>query len=114
MKKFFTFNGRINRLGYFGYIFLAGLVTIIPQVVYQFTENTFALILYIGFYIAYMALSICLAVQRLHDIERPGVHWFLLLIPLYNIYLGLLLLFKKGTDGTNEYGPDPLEEKTTI
>ncbi|QXM07083.1 DUF805 domain-containing protein [Crassaminicella indica] len=114
MGRFFTFNGRINRLAYCGYIFLAGLITMIPQIIYALTENTFAFIIYILMYIAYVALSICLAVQRLHDIERPGTHWFLLLIPLYNIYLGFLLLFKKGTDGPNQYGEDPLAKKATM
>ena len=48
------------------------------------------------------------AVKRLHDLDRPGVHYWLLYIPFYNIYLGLLLLFKKGTSGPNQYGNDPL------
>jgi len=47
-------------------------------------------------------------VKRLHDLDRPGTHYWLSLIPIYNIYFGLLLLFKKGTEGENQYGPDPL------
>jgi uncharacterized membrane protein YhaH (DUF805 family) len=47
-------------------------------------------------------------VKRLHDLGRPGTHYWLLLIPLYNIYLGLVLLFQKGNNGENIYGPDPL------
>ena len=50
-------------------------------------------------------------VKRLHDLNRPGSHYWLLLIPLYNIYLGLLILFKKGTEGENQYGADPLARK---
>ncbi len=50
-------------------------------------------------------------VKRLHDLDRPGSHYWLLLIPIYNIYFGLLILFKKGTEGANKYGPDPLAEK---
>ena len=48
------------------------------------------------------------AVKRFHDLNRPGTHYWLLLIPIYNIYLALLLLFKRGTEGENLYGPDPL------
>jgi len=48
------------------------------------------------------------AVKRLHDLERPGAHYWLLLIPVYNIYLALVLLFKRGTSGPNRYGDDPL------
>jgi uncharacterized membrane protein YhaH (DUF805 family) len=49
-------------------------------------------------------------VKRLHDIDRPGTHYWLLLIPIYNIYLSILLHFKKGTEGPNAYGPDPLSK----
>jgi uncharacterized membrane protein YhaH (DUF805 family) len=48
------------------------------------------------------------AVKRLHDLDRPGFHYWLCFIPFYNFYLGLILLFKKGTVGINKYGPDPL------
>jgi uncharacterized membrane protein YhaH (DUF805 family) len=48
------------------------------------------------------------AVKRLHDLEPPGAHYWLLLIPFYNMYLALVLLFKRGTSGPNRYGEDPL------
>jgi len=48
------------------------------------------------------------AVKRLHDLDRPGTHYWLLLVPIYGLYLGLLLLFKKGTDGSNRYGNNPV------
>lgn len=47
-------------------------------------------------------------VKRLHDLNRPGAHFWLLLIPLYNIYLGLVMLFTQGTQGANRYGPSPI------
>ena len=47
-------------------------------------------------------------VKRLHDLDRPGWHFWLLLVPLYNIYLGLVMLFVKGTTGANRFGPDPV------
>jgi len=47
-------------------------------------------------------------VKRLHDIGRPGSHYWLLLLPIYSLYLGLALLFQKGIEGANEYGSDPL------
>lgn len=56
----------------------------------------------------FLTTETCVTIQRLHDLNRPGSHWFLLLIPFYNIYLGLLLSFKKGTVGPNRFGEDPL------
>lgn len=45
-------------------------------------------------------------VKRLHDLDRPGWHFWLLLVPLYNIYLGCVMLFVRGTQGSNQYGND--------
>jgi len=52
--------------------------------------------------------GVAVTVKRLHDLDRPGWHWWLLLIPLVNIYMGLVLLFAKGTQGPNQFGRDPL------
>lgn len=49
-----------------------------------------------------------IAVKRLHDLDRPGAHFWLLLVPLYNIYLSFVLLFTKGTAGSNRFGADPV------
>ena len=58
--------------------------------------------------------GVCITIKRLHDLERPARHWLLLMVPVYNIYLGLVLLFKKGTEGPNEFGPDPLAGSRAI
>lgn len=108
LKKYFSFEGRINRFKFF-FIYL--LVSI-P--VYFFNKivdlSGFSLIFIIApiFQIPCAVLLICITVQRLHDIDRPGFHYWFLFIPFYNLYLILLLLFKKGTDGLNEYGEGPL------
>lgn len=47
-------------------------------------------------------------VKRLHDLDRPGWHFWLLLVPLYNIYLSFVMLFARGTEGSNQFGPDPV------
>jgi uncharacterized membrane protein YhaH (DUF805 family) len=72
-----------------------------------------------------------LMIRRLHDLNRPA--WWCILsiiqvvlnlffkkpsfmltliggvLGLLNFVLGIYLLFFKGTDGPNQYGPDPLE-----
>ena len=44
------------------------------------------------------------SVKRLHDLDRPGKHFWLFLIPFYNVYFGFFLLFKKGSEDFNQYG----------
>lgn len=109
LKRYFTFKGRINRAKYFWISFLVGIPIVILSIMIEYSESISFILLVLLLEIIATILSVCLVVQRLHDIKRPGAHFWLLLIPLYNIYLGLVLLFKKGTDGPNIYGEDPLK-----
>ena len=52
--------------------------------------------------------GVAITVKRLHDLDRPGWHWWLMLVPLVNLYIGAILLFAKGTVGHNQFGRDPL------
>ena len=47
-------------------------------------------------------------VRRLHDTGRSG--WWLLfaLVPLIGVIVLLIWMIRKGNEGTNKYGPDPL------
>ena len=55
---------------------------------------------------AYM--SITLGIRRFHDLDKSGWLVLLCLIPVVNFFVGLYMLFAKGTTGPNKYGPDPL------
>ncbi len=50
-----------------------------------------------------------LAIRRFHDLDRPT--WWIIgnFIPIVNVLVSLYLLLAKGTEGPNQYGPDPLE-----
>jgi uncharacterized membrane protein YhaH (DUF805 family) len=53
---------------------------------------------------------ICLVfvAKRFHDLDRSALYILGMLVPFYNLYLGIILLFQKGTTGPNRFGPDPL------
>ena len=53
--------------------------------------------------------SFMLVIRRLHDLNRPTWWCIGCIIPIVNFALAIYLLFFKGTDGPNQYGPDPLE-----
>jgi uncharacterized membrane protein YhaH (DUF805 family) len=55
-------------------------------------------------------LTISFAVRRFHDLNRSGYACWSLVVPIYNIYIHGLLLFKKGTDDTNPFGADPTQD----
>ena len=60
--------------------------------------------------VAGLVYLLLVAPQRFRDLNRPGWHAALLLIPIYNLYVGLDLAFARGTRGTNLYGSDPLAD----
>lgn len=55
-------------------------------------------------------LGVCLAGRRLHDIGRSA--WWLLafFVPVVGaLWLAWLLFLRRGSEGENRYGPDPLQ-----
>ena len=49
-----------------------------------------------------------LLIRRLHDLNRSGWWALIMLIPLVNLLFAVYVIFFKGTEGPNKYGPDPL------
>ena len=112
-NNIFTTAGRLNRLRYFKYTFCLGaffgIVEVICKLIVSADENSTAVDVIetlISFPLA--VGSVMLQIRRLHDLDKSA--WFVLLsaIPGVNLLFGLYLLFFKGTDGTNQYGYDPL------
>ena len=111
--RLFTPRGRLNRLKYFIFLLIVTAVTTIGN---QITIASFAgrvsdqklIETAIIWSVVQCIFTIFPAIKRLHDLDRPGDNIFLFLIPIYNIYLGLLLLFKPGDEGHNKYGPNPI------
>ena len=62
--------------------------------------------LIIAAFLVVAASEVSATVRRLHDLDRPGSDYFLLLIPIYGTVLGFQLLLKKGTDGPNRFDDD--------
>lgn len=108
MKKSFTFDGRINRAKYIGIYLLLNLACYSLREILEPINNSWIDTMFMILAFLSIIFNICLKVQRLHDLNRSGYHYFLTWIPIYNIYIYIILIFEKGTDGPNEYGEDPL------
>ena len=116
---------RLNRLGYFWRMFVVNLIAqaiafaganihgrpnFDPEFLIEGTlrGREEAAIPLVALTVAFV-IGLFFVVRRLHDLDRSGLYAFGLLVPLYNIYLGIILLFQKGTTGANRFGSDPLE-----
>ena len=119
--NFFQWNGRLNRLRYikrcfviagvaFAFYIIAGILAIAGSD--NADELTGALIAIYGiFFLLCLPLTVSsymLMIRRLHDLDLSGFFCLLSFVPFVNLGLSIYLLAKKGTDGDNAYGPDPL------
>jgi len=113
MSFLFTMQGRITRKTYVVWTFILMIAFYAISFVAGFMAG-FAGISpdaagSIGFIVGilYAVVQAFLVVRRLHDIGKPGTHYWLFFVPFYNVYLGLVLLFTRGSEGSNAFGADP-------
>ncbi len=115
--ELFSFSGRANRARYIWHIILDDLVVagmaailIVATLVtpLAFLPATVIVPPTVGIGLAATWAALAVTVKRLHDLDRPGWHVLLFIVPLYNIYLSIVLFVVPGTVGPNQYGPDPL------
>jgi len=121
LKHLFSTSGRSGRLEYFVHSFAdvfaiviaAALFGTLPEQGDTATsgDNAYSAIGAILFSLALllgMIVEVCVTVRRLHDLGKSGWHIVGTMIPIYNIYLGLMLVFMRGNPKENQYGPDPV------
>ncbi len=62
--------------------------------------------------VVYFWSAMCSQIQRLHDRNKSGWWFWIGVIPVIGeIYLLAESGFRRGTEGPNRFGPDPLVEK---
>ena len=118
--KFFSFDGRISRVNYWKVYFFLYSLLMVPYIWLLFSilssvvqEDIASQITLLGF-IFYRALRIPIDVRRCHDINFSGWHSIMLFIPLINLIFLLGNFTRKGTDGKNKYGENPLLEREDV
>lgn len=126
-EKYLSFSGRLNRKPYIirsliVYVVMSVLLATVDVMfedelsfdefgMLTTTPGTAELIFTFIICIVGIVFMLSLNVRRLHDLNRTG--WLVLLgcIPVANFALSIYVLFFKGTEGGNYYGPDPLQMK---
>jgi len=110
LKKYAVFKGRASRkefwMFYLFFCIFVFLLCLLVGIIKEITgfELSFIIIIYFLFFLLPI---IAIRVRRAHDSNQSG--WFII-VPVYN----LVLLFLKGTEGDNKYGPNPkMSQQTT-
>jgi len=107
----FAFDGRINRAKFWlvwvvTWIAVAVVVSIVVVI-----NSTFGFFIGAIFYIGLIWVGLAVSIKRWHDRDKSG--WWVLIgvIPLIGPIWALVETgFLEGTQGPNQYGPDPLME----
>lgn len=115
--------GRFGRLSYLAWYFMLSVVAFVVMLVVgmifgisaaaigQAESGTFggmsgvAILIFAVIYIVLIYFTIVFTIRRLHDLNKTGWLSLLFLVPLVNIVFGLYVLFAKGSQGVNNYGP---------
>ena len=100
-SHFFSFSGRIRRME-FGLSYI--IYSILAIVLSVCAEETPLLGLLYSPLLWFTWAQMC---KRFHDKGESGLRIFTLLIPLYNIYVMIMLFFEDGEPYENDYGKDP-------
>ena len=120
-EMFFSWEGRLNRKPYILRCLALGLILtvvyILPMVIAftpaaaQVGNGIPTMGAFSATYILYLPFIISgylLAIRRLHDLDLSAFFILLSFVPVVSFFFALYLIFKKGTEGPNAYGPDPL------
>ena len=118
MHHLFSISGRAGRLEYFIHSFadVFALIVAFALVVMISGEDAMSSasesepsIAGLLFFLVVLAIGIvaevCVTIRRLHDLGMSGSYFLGTMIPVYNFYLGYILLFERGEQGENPYGP---------
>ena len=102
--KYFDFSGRAKRTEYWSFYLIHAIVF---AVLFSLgaTVGWVFFVLFGIYYLATIIPSVAVLVRRLHDTGRSG--WWVLIgfVPFGGIVLLIFTLM--GSDGPNDYGPEP-------
>ena len=106
-----SFEGRIGRIAYFntGMLSVLGvaLIAIAAAIILPIFRSVGFALLLIPVFAAFVIWSVRASALRLHDMNRSGWWSLLLSVPVFGGLLSLAMIFWPGTEGDNDYGPQP-------
>ncbi len=106
-KKYAEFSGRSRRKEYWYFILFNNILLLLTSAIGIMISDSIGTILYAIAVLVTIIPGLAVSIRRLHDLDRSG--WFLLLglIPLIGAIILLVWFCTSGTEGPNQYGPDP-------
>jgi len=102
--RMWSASGRIGRLRYLAYATGASLlIGVVAGLLGGILGQSVGMLVTALLYVAVIVFSVLVGIQRSHDMDWSGWTVLLMLIP----FVGLIWIFKSGSEGTNSYGAPP-------
>lgn len=105
LAKYAVFGGRATRPEYW-WFFLFNVLVGIAAGILDGIFSTYPVIEALAT-LALLVPGIAVAVRRLHDTNRPGWWYLILLIPIVGIIVMVIFLVQPSDPADNQYGPAP-------
>lgn len=126
-RQVFDFSGRATRTEYFLFHLTALFVYFAPFLLFLTLfdaragreggvadPNPIGMVILVAIGVLSLAITLAIiighlsvSIRRLHDHGEPGIKFLLCFIPVIGIFFFLMMVFSRGHDFDNEYGPDP-------
>lgn len=108
LNRSFVFRGRAPRSEYWFFSLFVVLMTIGADILGAVWGGRVGLAVKVIVNLVFFFASLSVYVRRLHDIDRSGWWYWLVLIPIIGWIILFVWLCIRGTRGPNRFGPDPL------
>jgi uncharacterized membrane protein YhaH (DUF805 family) len=109
--KMFAMNGRIGRIRWIAYMsslwILASVAIVTFIKLVSLININLALTISKALPLTVWLIPLLVSRRRLHDLGLSALYLIGVIIPFVNLYFIFMLIFKRGDEGNNEFGPEP-------
>jgi len=107
LQRYADFNGRSRRKEFWLFQLIYVPITLVVMLLAGLGLFDLATLILVAVVLGLFIPQLALQVRRFHDQDKSG--WFALfnLIPYIGIFIVLIFMLIEGTQGDNQFGPDP-------
>ncbi|HEY0064621.1 MAG TPA: DUF805 domain-containing protein [Telluria sp.] len=113
-----SLSGRIGRLRYLSYTFLAGLAALFAMAIVGGVASAISpklgIAIIVLMYIPMVVIQFGYTRRRFNDMNRSGWFALLLFIPVVGFFVALWLMFGPGDESSNDFGLPPNKNSTGV
>jgi uncharacterized membrane protein YhaH (DUF805 family) len=109
LKKYAVFSGRARRKEFWPYMLVNYVILLALMIPFQAGggQNMVLGLVFFVYALAILVPTIAVFVRRLHDLDKSGWWYLINFVPFVGGIILLIICIPEGTQGANQYGPDP-------